>query len=331
MSVAQATGNVGDPVVILILGTGWTTSYLQPLLAAQGFSHVATSSSGRSGSIPFKFDPLNPMDSEPYSSLPNAKMLLVTFPLRSAEEAEGLVHGYLSTRRPAYTESNPLQVVLLGSTGIWKPEHRNPDEGGWTESSTPHDTSNPRGQAEDALLGLKDHCVEKCVLNLSGLYGGQRQPWNWISRVASSKENVKGKGSLHLVHGEDVARAILGVHLQWESVQGKRWIVTDLRVYDWWEIILRHGDYARRKLKEERRRAGDSEQRLSASSSIMHDGLPEYEVWVRELMDEEGVKALPRKGSILGRRLDGREFWRLIEDGPREWMGAEWGNDAKVP
>ena len=36
----------------------------------------------------------------------------------------------------------------------------------------------------------------------------------------------------------------------------------------------------------------------------------EYEKWVGELMVEEGVRALPRDMSKLGRRLDGRAFWQ---------------------
>lgn len=324
MSSPSAIAAFKKPVTILILGTGWTTSYLQPFLTAHRFTNATTSSSGREGSIPFKFNPSSPRDTEPYNILPNAETLVITFALRSAEEVEGLVHGYMSTRKAPSSQSKPLKVILLGSTGIWKPEHKNLDDGGWTDSSTPYDTSNPRAQAEDALL--RHRCCQGCVLNLAGLYGGARQPWNWVERVAKSKQEVKGKGSLHLVHGKDVAVAILGAHLCWRTVQGKRWIVTDLRVYDWWEIIMRYGLRVRWKLNEERRQWEDTEQGMLIDESMRTgEHSSGYEQWVWELMDEEGIKALPREGQRLGRRLNGRDFWKAISYGPRQWMGSEWG------
>jgi hypothetical protein len=69
-----------------------------------------------------------------------------------------------------------------------------------------------RGIAEDELIQLGG-----CVLNLSGLWGGQRQVRNWIDRVAKTKEQLSEKKSLHVIHGEDVARAIISVHRQFSS------------------------------------------------------------------------------------------------------------------
>ena len=34
--------------------------------------------------------------------------------------------------------------------------------------------------------------------------------------------------------------------------------------------------------------------------------------WVFELMDEEGVRALPRSMEVLGRCYDSREFWKTF-------------------
>ena len=39
------------------------------------------------------------------------------------------------------------------------------------------------------------------------------------------------KTSLHMVHGLDVARAIMAVHDQFSLAAGSRWIVTDGRMY----------------------------------------------------------------------------------------------------
>lgn len=80
-----------------------------------------------------------------------------------------------------------------------------------------YDKANARAVAEDELLGLGG-----CVLNLSGLWGGERHPRNWIGRVAGTKEMLRGKGSLHMIHGVDVARAVVAVSKAFTA--GERWV-----------------------------------------------------------------------------------------------------------
>ena len=90
------------------------------------------------------------------------------------------------------------------------------------------------------------------------------------------------QGSIHLIHGLDVARAILAVHAQFDRAAGERWLLTDLRVYDWWDLAAAWG--------EEGKQAR----------------------WVRELMQEEGLRALPRSPEVIGRAMDSREFWTMF-------------------
>ena len=154
-----------------------------------------------------------------------------------------------------------------------------------------------RAVAEDELLALLGD--RACVLNLAGLYGGEsRQPRGWVGRVARTKEEVRGKGGVHLIHGGDVARGIVKVWEGWEGVRGRRWIVCDLRVYDWWELILSWG-----------------RESVGGKGEGGGEGL-QYEKWVLELMEEEGVRALPRDKEGLGRRLDGRGFWKAVGGWP---------------
>jgi hypothetical protein len=89
---------------------------------------------------------------------------------------------------------------------------------------------NARAVAEDELRGLGG-----CVLNLAGLYDGEkRDPKGWVTRVATTKEQVQAKRALHVVHGADVAGAVVGVYRKREENMAEtRWLVTDLRVYDW--------------------------------------------------------------------------------------------------
>lgn len=89
----------------------------------------------------------------------------------------------------------------------------------------------PRVESEFELLSLSGSSGrETAVLNLSGLWGGSRDPRNWVLRVAGTKDALAAKGTLHMIHGMDVARAILALHENFTP--GERWLLTDTRVYD---------------------------------------------------------------------------------------------------
>lgn len=264
---------------ILILGAGWTSTFLIPLLQSRKIHYVATSTTGRDGTIPFKFDPdASESDSEAqYRSLPHASSILVTFPLRGEQPPRTLVERYLATHRPDVNAAEP-KWILLGSTGIWSDASR-------TDRHSTIDTSNARAQAEDALLAFKP--THSTILNLSGLYGGARVPKTWVSRVAKTVEAAKAKTSLHLIHGDDVSRVILAAHDSqiWEKVMGQRWILTDMRVYDWWDLMFQWGGEVDGK-----------------------DIRGEVLKWMRD----EGVGALPRDKADLGRWVDARETWETV-------------------
>ncbi|KAK4148447.1 hypothetical protein C8A00DRAFT_19724 [Chaetomidium leptoderma] len=177
------------------------------------------------------------------------------------------------------------------------------DRGGRYETiHSPYATTNPRALAEDELRSLGG-----CVLNLAGLWGPSRMPRNWAARVAPTREAVRDKRSLHLVHGEDVARVVVAVvdgwgedgDTKWEvSGRGQRWLVTDGFVYDWWALLVGWADGVDEKEKE-KGAVVTSEQQQRAG-------------WVFELMREEGVRALPRSMEALGRCYDTREFWEAF-------------------
>jgi hypothetical protein len=71
-------------------------------------------------------------------------------------------------------------------------------------------TRRTRAQAEAKLLALSSARRPTTVLNLCGLWGGARNPRNWLVRVAPSKSTVTAKVALYIVHGEDVARRARG-------------------------------------------------------------------------------------------------------------------------
>ncbi|KAB8596077.1 hypothetical protein FH972_025787 [Carpinus fangiana] len=311
------------PVDILILGAGWTSTFLIPLIAAPhrsttlsttnplpGFplpstlpntplTYAATSTNSRPDplgrpTLPFRFDPADP-STAPYATLPHATTILITFPLTGPGQSAHLVAQYRAVHGP-----HAGRFVQLGSSSIFTAPR-------WNTHASPHDAANARAVAEDELLALGG-----VVLNLAGLYGGVRDPREWVVRVAKSKEEVKGKKALHLVHGEDVARGILAVHFRWEralGVEGKkdkgvRWLLTDLHVYDWWDLIQSWGPVAAERFVEKGRGTPEEAAKLR------------YAEWVGELMGEEDVRALPRAAETLGRVLDSRDFWRTMDVWP---------------
>jgi hypothetical protein len=264
-------------VDLLILGAGWTSTFLIPQLKKEGITYAATTTTGHDNTIPFKFE-ADSGDAEPYKRLPSAKTVLVTFPLKGNGQSKSIVGLYRSIHGPKNS------WIQLGVTSIY---NQLPND--WSTDTSPYDKSDVRGIAEDELMELGG-----CSLNLCGLYGGSRVPRTWLPRLGQSKEDVKKRGAVHFVHGEDVARAIIATHRNFTP--GKRWIIADLRVYDWYDLIMSFSA-----MTEEQEVAADDQD---------HAMRQHFAKWVGELMVEEDVRALPREMSQLGRKLDSRGFWK---------------------
>lgn len=264
-------------VDFLILGAGWTSTFLIPLLESSKIPYAATTTTGRNGTIKFKYDP-DSDDPEPYQKLPLASTILITFPLTGTGQSKQLVERYTSTH-DTRTKPNWIQ---LGSTGIFT------NGNGWNTHRSPYDKQNARAIAEDELLSLPG--TSSAVLNLAGLYDDSddaaRNPRKWVSRVAKSKADVHGKKALHLIHGEDVAGGIVAAHERFGKVRGQRWILTDLWVYDWWGLMMDWG-------------------------GKLADGMKIRQA-VFECMREDGTKALPRAPETLGRVVTSIEFWDAV-------------------
>lgn len=110
-----------------------------------------------------------------------------------------------------------------------------------------------------------------------------------------------------------MARAILAVHdrgvveddRQYDdkSMYGQRWIVTDQRVYDWWDLASKWGI------------AGEEGRGKPMTG-------PQAQ-WVTELMLEHGIKVLPRSPEQLGRAMTSLDFWETVKISPI--MGGQLG------
>lgn len=73
-------------------------------------------------------------------------------------------------------------------------------------------------------------------------------------------------------------------------------MLTDMFVYDWWALILGWG--------------------IGGIEDKDKDAQGPHLQWVKELMLEENIKALPRSMEHLGRAYDSREFWDHIKSVP---------------
>lgn len=278
---------------MLILGAGWTATFLIPLLRAHKLLFAATTSDGRevagSPTLRWTFDPsAPPPDLEAsFSALPRARHVLVVFPLRGTGQSALLTQTYAATHGGEH-----FCFVQLGSTGIWRAPA---GPGPWLDRRSPYAGDDPRAAAEDELLGRGG-----CVLDLAGLWGGARSLRHWVDRVAATKEAVREKTCVHMVHGVDVARVVVAVVRKseqggWAQVgRGQRWMVTDGFVYDWWSLFVGWAE-------GQKDGAADADSEPSKQAR-----------WVYELMEEQGVRALPRPVEVLGRCYDSRELWQTL-------------------
>lgn len=305
---------VDDYVDIIVLGAGWLSQFLVPLFEKQGIKYALTTTSGRInktcqglydedevGIIRFAYQPspdsaasaqLSQVAAEEddvqYTRLPTAQTVLITFPLKGAGQSRKLISKY----REMHSGSVQTQFIQLGSTGMYKA----PTTFAIQDQDSDYEITE-RARAEDELIEMGGS-----ALVLAGLWGGERLPWNWVKRVAPTREKLGEKTSLHLVHGEDVARACIAYHKRFTG--GERWILTDLMVYDWWQIL--------------------SEWSPQLEQPVDQDGTKTtYAAWVSELLQTRGIQKLPRREHELGRVLDSSKFWNTVRVLPQNYLSKD--------
>ena len=103
-----------ESVDILVLGAGWSSQFLIPMLEEGEVTYAKTTRQGGPDSIKFTFDP-DSSDKEPFLRLPPAKTVVIVFPIIAPGGSKRLTELYCTTHH----ECSPL-FVQLGSSGIWK-------------------------------------------------------------------------------------------------------------------------------------------------------------------------------------------------------------------
>lgn len=295
------SSSTNAPTNALVLGAGWTSQFLVPLFQQENLSYALTTRTGAPKDccigkyeaaeiLPFEFI-AESEDEKQYAHLPAAHYVIVTFKLEGADATKKLIDTYEGTHRGLEP-----RWILLGSTGMY--------EGNGLHDYKSDYKHTPRTDAEDYLLQEKKD--NGAVLCLAGLWGDQRIPSGWVKRVASTKEKLKQKTSLHLIHGEDVARACAAMIRNFEP---GRWIVTDKEVYDWWALVDGWAD--------------DLEKQAEVEEPTQR---PEYKKWIAELIQEGGITALPRDHARLGRVLDSQRFWEVVGIQPKTLLIGQGQN-----
>ncbi|CAE6520225.1 unnamed protein product [Rhizoctonia solani] len=271
-----------NSVDILVLGAGWLSHFLVPILHESNLTYAGTS---RTGLIP---NTIKWSLGDGVETLPKADTVVVMFPVDNWEVLNRLIEGYRKSNGDSFW-------MLIGSTRGWQVTDTQSDS-----VITRHTPLPPNAPARSLVEEqfLKAYPTKGAVLNLVGLHGrppvsgdnphsAPRLVPNFLKRIGSTKDELRQKASVHFIHGSDAALAIVLVHREAQRMAG-RWIVSDCLARDWWAIALELG--------------GQQEKR-----------------WVLELMKEGQVAVLPRQKG-LGRVVDGSDFWVATRSVP-EYVG----------
>ncbi|KAI9029763.1 hypothetical protein CLU79DRAFT_787095 [Phycomyces nitens] len=270
---------------MLILGLGWTGQFLVELLNSLNIKYAATTRDGRGDTIKWTMPSTSYWAANPtgLTNLPSAQTVLITFPVINPSEMTEFMDAYES-------EHGKPQWIILSST--------RPFNGTPSDRHGPMDPSRgtDRSGSEEIVLSRGG-----TVLHLAGLWGAARQPRNWVSRFPT-EDAIRAKlltRQLHLIHGKDVARAILAVHEQFKN--GERWIVTDKGCYDWIRLFLAWGS---------------PEQIAMARSLAKNDDV------CRNALGPGTLEEIVARGGVMP-RLDSNEFWDTFGISPTEYLTIE--------
>lgn len=193
---SPATGDALVPSRVLILGAGYTGTWLYAAAKMRG-ARVWATSRHPEDNLPHidAADRLcfNLASPQTWSALPSDCDLLWCFPAQPVE----LVREFIEARTDAIR-----RLLVLGSTSAYadsNPSRIFPPP--WLDESASLDHTRPRVQGEEYLRTVHG----AIVLRVAGIYGPGRNPLDWIRqhRVVPSRRYV------NLVHVEDLAAICL--------------------------------------------------------------------------------------------------------------------------
>lgn len=197
----------------LILGCGYVGRALADALPQACFTHSNPEKALANGGVYFRLD-----DRDSWGNLPAAENIIWTFPAMP----DVLVREFYATLSRSYQ-----RLWVYGSTSCYLTQEN--DE--LVTESHPLDMSQARVRSEEYLRQQG-----ATVLVLSGIYGPDREPLNWLrsGRIRSLQKRV------NLIHRDDIVAITLHL-LQNNGLAGERINLSDGHSRRWSEIVEHFG------------------------------------------------------------------------------------------
>lgn len=196
---------------VVILGCGFVGKYLADYLKNDYL--VYTTSRNPNKNLNDLPNPLlfNLNASETFKNIPNDSIIIWNFPAEPLESVEEFYN---------YCQQNNIQIkIIYGSTSAYIKK-----EGVITEEDITNE-STPRVKGENYLLSKGTN-----ILQLSGIYGYSRHPFNWLNKGLIKNSNK----TVNLIHTDDICkitRIILELNLNAERIN-----ISDGNNYLWKDL-----------------------------------------------------------------------------------------------
>lgn len=196
---------------LIILGCGFVGKHLSDFLKED--FEIYTTSRNPQNNLNNLPNPIlfNLNDKETYTNLPKNSLIIWNFP---AEPLENVKEFY------DFTQQNNIDIkIIYGSTSAYK------NKEGSINEETQTDESINRVRGENYLLNKGVN-----ILQLSGIYGDSRSPFNWLNKGLIKNSNK----TVNLIHVEDICKItkeILKLDLKSERIN-----ITDGINYLWKDL-----------------------------------------------------------------------------------------------
>lgn len=173
---------------IIVAGLGFTASKLIPFLMSKGYEVVSTSRNPEKNphkDLGIKIIHFDFQDPNTYKNLPSNHDMIITFAMSDFDSTIKLSN---------YCKTDDVRIkVILGTTSSFKCE-----SGVITESSEKN--------LESLRVKCENYLKEQgaVLLNLSGIYGYEKNPFNWLNKGLIKNSNK----TVNLIHVDDIIQVV---------------------------------------------------------------------------------------------------------------------------
>ena len=189
---------------IVLLGCGFTGKYLVDRFSGESVEILCTNRN-KPGSIRFDLN-----DESTWKNIPGGADIIWLFPAEPVEKVK------------EFSKNRKIRIVL-GTTSSYK------EKSGVIDENSELDFAIPRVEGEE-FLRSKGAVVLRC----SGIYGYDRNPFNWLKKGLIKN----GNKTVNLIHVDDLAEIIFRIIIS--EIKGEVFTVSDGEKY-WWKEIAEAG------------------------------------------------------------------------------------------